>query len=208
MLFQQHSSGNSMVQLKQILLVVSSGTVLIWGVSLYGFANAEVVSALALVPRNSDGLIGILTMPLVHGSPTHLMLNTPLFAVMSAGVVMGGLRYFFSATLLILAIAGVLLWGFGRDGLHIGASGLIFGYFGLLLTRGLFERRFWPIVGSLGVGALYAGLLWGIVPTDNGVSWEAHLTGLLGGIVTARLLAGRLQARRSPDGHLPAKRGG
>ena len=184
-----------MAHLKQILLVVCSSTVLIWGVSLYGFSNAEVVRLLALVPRNSDGLIGILTMPLVHGSLTHLILNTPLFVVMSAGVVTVGLRYFVCATLLILIIAGLSLWGLGRDGLHIGASGLIFGYFGLLLTRGLFERRFWPIAGSLGVGIVYAGLLWGIVPTDSGVSWEAHLTGLLGGILTARLLAGQSLAR-------------
>jgi membrane associated rhomboid family serine protease len=185
------------VQLNQILLVIFTGTALIWAVSLYGFSNTEVVPALALVPRNTDGLIGILTMPLVHGSLTHLMLNTPLFVVMSAGVVMSGLRYFACATVLILVIAGVLLWGLGRDGLHIGASGLIFGYFGLLLTRGLFERRFWPIAGSMGVGVLYAGLLWGIVPTDSGVSWEAHLAGLLGGIVTARVLAGLLSAGRS-----------
>jgi membrane associated rhomboid family serine protease len=187
------------VQLNQILLVIFTGTALIWGVSLYGFSNAEVVLALGLVPRSSDGLIGVLTMPLVHGSLTHLMLNTPLFVVMSAGVVTGGLRYFVYATVLILVIGGALLWGLGRDGLHIGASGLIFGYFGLLLTRGLFERRFWPIVGSIAVGVLYAGLLWGIVPTDSGVSWEAHLTGLLGGIMAARLLAGRAARLRSQE---------
>ena len=95
------------------------------------------------------------------------------------------------ATLLILLMSGTALWAVGRDGAHIGASALIFGYFGLLATRGLFERRFWPMLSSLVIATLYAGLLRGILPGDSGISWEGHLTGLLAGIASARLLAPR-----------------
>ena len=85
-------------------------------------------------------------------------------------------------------LGGGALWAVGRDGAHIGASALIFGYFGLLATRGLFERQFWSILLSLATATLYAGLLRGIVPGDAGVSWEGHLTGLLAGVAAARLL--------------------
>ncbi len=177
-----------MRKLKQTLLAIAIGLMLIWCVSIYALAHHDVIYTLALVPRNTDGLIGILTMPLVHGSLTHLSVNTSLYIVMAALVLARSLSYYVYATLLILVMSGGALWAIGRDGAHIGASALIFGYFGLLATRGLFERRFWPMLSSLVIATLYAGLLGGIVPGDSGVSWEGHLTGLLAGIASARLL--------------------
>ena len=180
-----------MQKLKQTLLALAIGLALIWGVSLYGLVNQDVIYLLALVPRTGDGLLGIVTMPLVHGSLTHLSVNTSLYVVMATLVLTRSLSYYCYATLLILLLSGSVLWTIGRDGAHIGASALIFGYFGLLATRGLFERRFWPVLLSLIIASLYAGLLWGIVPGDGGISWEGHLTGLLAGIAAARLLAAR-----------------
>jgi len=130
-------------------------------------------------------------MPFVHGSLTHLSVNTSVYVVMTPLVLLRSLSYYVYATLLILLLSGSALWIIGRDGAHIGASALIFGYFGLLATRGLFERRFWSILLSLVIAGFYAGLLWGIVPGDGGVSTEGHLAGLLAGIATARLLSGR-----------------
>ena len=183
-------------QLKQILLVLAVSLALIWLVSLYGLSHHDTVYELALVPRNLQGLTGILTMPLVHGSLTHLSVNTSLYVVMAALLLLRGIRYYLLATGLILLLGGSVIWLVARDGAHIGASALIFGYFGLLATRGFFERRFWSILLSLCVAGAYAGLLWGIVPGDDGVSWEGHLAGLLAGVVVAYALAKRAPARR------------
>ncbi len=159
-------------------------------ISVYGLAHHDVIYALALKPRQADGLLGILTMPLVHGSFAHLLVNGSLYIVFAATVLFRGRSYFALSTAAILLTSGILLWLVGRPGAHIGMSMLIFGYFGLLATRGVFERRFASIAVSLLIVGAYASLLWGIVPGDDGVSWEGHLCGLLAGVLTARLLSG------------------
>ena len=72
---------------------------------------------------------------------------------------------------------------------HVGASVLVFGYLGYLLVRGVLERSFWSIAGSLAVFLLYGGALFGILPGEAGISWQGHLFGLLGGVLAARVLA-------------------
>jgi membrane associated rhomboid family serine protease len=77
---------------------------------------------------------------------------------------------------------------FGSSGIHIGASGVVFGYLGYLLARGYFERSMTAIAMSLFVGTLYGSLIWGVLPTRVGISWEGHLFGFVGGVLAARLL--------------------
>ena len=86
--------------------------------------------------------------------------------------------------------SGVGTWLFGGlNSTHIGASGVIFGYFGFLLLRGYFERSLSAIAFSLLVGFLYGGIIFGVLPTDSTISWQGHLFGFLGGILAAKLLA-------------------
>ncbi len=160
-------------------------------ISSYGLAHHDVIYTLSLRPRSVDGLTGIFTMPFVHGSFAHLGVNLSLYLVFAAALLLRGLRYFLLTTLTLLASSGALLWLTGRPGAHIGMSMLLFGYFGLLSARGAFERHFGSVLLSLVIVGAYASLLWGIVPGDEGVSWEGHLCGLLCGVVAARLLAGR-----------------
>jgi len=174
-----------MSEIRRILVVVGVGLGLIWIVSLAGFARPEIVQLLALSPRTVEGLTGILTMPLVHGSLVHLSVNTSAYAVLAALVAARSTKYYVFATGQILLMGGAVLWLGGRPGAHIGASMMVFGYFGLLATRGVFERRFLSILLSLGVAVLFGGLLWGIVPGEDGVSWDGHLAGLLAGIAAA-----------------------
>ena len=97
---------------------------------------------------------------------------------------------------MIMLLGGVLLWCFGRSDAHIGASGLAFGYLGFLVTRGFYERS-WQSIGLAAlVVFLYGGMIWGVVPRDDGVSWEAHLFGLLAGMVVARVAFGLERSRR------------
>jgi len=175
----------------QLLPGLVLSLLLIWGVSSYALIHQDLIYTLALTPRSVQGLNGILSMPLVHGSMTHLLLNTATLAVFISLVLWRGYGYFLVTTLMILTFSGVVLWLIGRSGAHIGASVLIFGYLGLLSARGLFERQFWPVLCSLLVIGVYGRLLWGIVPIDEGVSWEGHICGLLAGTACAWLLSSK-----------------
>ena len=95
--------------------------------------------------------------------------------------------------MVIILVSGVGVWLLGRSGYHVGASGLIFGYFGFLIARSWYERSFSSILIALVTIVLYGGILLGVLPTRAGMSWEAHLFGLLGGILAARLVP------REPD---------
>ena len=105
-------------------------------------------------------------------------------------VLVGGVQKFVRATIVIVAISGIGMWLFGaRDSVHLGASGVVFGYLGYLLLRGVFSRRIGQIALGLLVLVLYGGLIWGLLPTPAGVSWQGHLFGFLGGVLVARIEA-------------------
>ena len=175
-----------------------AGAALVWAVSLYGlFIDERLVYALALVPRRVDGLPGIFGAPLVHGSFGHLLANTVPLLVLGGMVVVRGVAYYLTTTLAIVALGGLGLWALGRDAAHIGASGLIFGYFGFLVGRGYYERRLQSVAVSVLVVVLYGGMIVGVLPQGDRVSWEAHLFGLLAGGLCARA------ARRSATCRTP-----
>ena len=159
---------------------------LIWAVSLFGlFVDSGVVSALALVPRRLDGLPGVLGTLFVHGSLGHLSANTPPLLVLGGMVAVRGAAYYLTAALAIAVAGGLGLWVVGREAAHIGASGLVFGLFGFLVARGYYERRWSSIAAALVVIVLYGGMIAGVVPRGGQVSWEAHLCGLVAGILCA-----------------------
>ncbi len=159
----------------------------VWLVSLIGLlVYTELTWNLALLPRRIDGLPGILGMPLVHGSFTHLMANTLPFLILGGMVMLRGGGYFLVVTLAIAVAGGLFLWLFGRNAAHIGASGLVFGYFGFLLTRGFYERSLAAIAVAAVVALFYWTMIFGILPRDDGVSWDGHLFGLLAGVICAR----------------------
>ena len=81
--------------------------------------------------------------------------------------------------------AGAGVWLAGRDGVHIGASSLVFGYFGYLVARGFFERSFMSVLIAVAVAVFYGGLIFGLLPLGGFVSWEGHLFGLIGGVILA-----------------------
>ena len=160
---------------------------LVWAVSLYGLlVDESLVYALAIVPRRFDGLSGVLGAPLVHGSFAHLAANTFPLLILGGMVAIRGVAYYVTATLAIAVLGGTGLWVFGRSAAHVGASGLIFGYFGFLVGRGYYERSLQSVAVAVLVAVVYGGMLAGILPRDPGVSWEAHLFGLLAGGLCAR----------------------
>ena len=142
---------------------------------------------LAVVPRTSGGLVGIITAPFVHGNFAHLAANLPPFVVLGILVLRHGEHIFVKTTLIIALASGLLVWLLGRSAAHMGASGVIFGFFGYLVARAYFIRSASDILIAGAVVLVYGSMLAGIKPARNGTSFEGHLFGLLAGIATAWL---------------------
>ena len=147
-------------------------------------------------PRGMDGLWpGIFAAPFLHVSNVHLMNNLVVLAVLGgmAALVAGNKRFLVATAFIVLA-GGALTWLIARSGSHIGASGLVFGYFGFLVGQGLFRQSLPTLIVAAAVTFFYgANIFFGIVFPRGCTSWEAHLAGALAGLAWARL---ELLARR------------
>ncbi|MCB9792533.1 MAG: rhomboid family intramembrane serine protease [Alphaproteobacteria bacterium] len=148
-------------------------------------------------PRTLSGLWGILFAPFLHAGVAHLLANT-VAGVPLAFLTMARKRMDFMVVSVVSAItAGLGAWVFGAPGsVHIGASGVIFGYLGFLLGRGVFERRLGAVLLSALVAFLYGGMIVGVLPgLFPGVSWQSHLFGFLGGLLVSRALGEGLRGK-------------
>lgn len=147
---------------------------------------------LGLVPREFDGIFGIIAMTFLHADFAHIMSNFVPLVVMLC-LLAGSRANSIIIVVSIIAIGGALLWLFGRGNtLHIGASLLVFGLAVFLIVSGILEKRTVPMLISLFVAVTYGGiLLSGIAPWQKGVSWDGHLFGGIGGAITAWLLVGK-----------------
>jgi membrane associated rhomboid family serine protease len=155
---------------------------------------------LGIIPRNMVGLRGIILAPFIHGGFPHLIANTVPFVTLGWFVMLRRLSDFWVVTIVTTMVSGLGVWIFGApNSVHIGASGLIFGYLGFLLLRGYFERSVLSIVFSIAILIFYGGLLWGVLPVQQGVSWQGHLFGFVGGGLAAWLLAEPSRARQDSD---------
>ncbi len=147
---------------------------------------------LGVVPRTLRGLTGIIAMPFLHSDFTHLLGNTiPLTVTML--LLAGSRANSFGIVILITFLCGAGLWLFGREALHIGASGVVFGLIAFHVFAGVFERRLQSVIIGIVVGLLYASTFFqGIMPFQQGVSWEGHLIGGISGafvaLITAKML--------------------
>ncbi|MEG4319554.1 MULTISPECIES: rhomboid family intramembrane serine protease [unclassified Microcoleus] len=163
---------------------------LLWAIEILDvFVFGGALNAYGIRPRSIDGLEGILLMPFLHGSFAHLAANTLPFLTFGWLIMLREISDFFIVSAVTVLVSGLGVWLTGApNSVHIGASGLIFGYFGFLLLRGYFERSFTSIMISLIVGFFYGGLIWGVLPSQPGVSWQAHFFGFVGGVLAAQLL--------------------
>jgi membrane associated rhomboid family serine protease len=157
-----------------------------------------------IMPRQISSLTGILFTPFLHASYQHLAANTlPLLIL--GGIICGRSRGEFTVvTVLGILLGGGLTWLFARNACHIGASGLIFCYFGYLASLAYFHRTFGTLCLSVVCIVGYGGLVWGILPTSAPISWESHLAGLIVGTVLAWLMA---KLKKTPSGPPEIARG-
>lgn len=137
-------------------------------------------------PGTTDGLVGILLAPLLHGGFGHLIANTGPLLVLGFLILLSGIERWLAVTVLVWMVAGIGTWLFASPGtIHIGASGLVFGWLTYLILRGFFTGRPGQILVGLVILFLYGGALWGVLPGQPGVSWQGHLFGAIGGVLAA-----------------------
>jgi membrane associated rhomboid family serine protease len=143
-------------------------------------------------PRTLVGLRNILLAPLLHAGFGHLLANTLPLLLLGFLIIVRSRQDFVSVTLAAVLASGLGVWLFGGGNtVHLGASGVVFGYLGYLLARGWFERSATALLLGLAALLLYGGALGGVLPRADGISWLAHLFGFLGGAAAAWLLVKR-----------------
>lgn len=161
--------------------------VLIWTVFLVNeFIFGGALNNFGVRPRDTSTLWGILTAPLLHADYGHIVANSLPGALFAGLIAMSSKRLFWQVTLLITVVGGGLTWLVGGvNTVHIGASGLIYGWLAFLVVRGFVNRRVMQIILGVILASMYSGLIWGVLPTQMAVSWQMHLFGGLAGIWAA-----------------------
>jgi membrane associated rhomboid family serine protease len=164
--------------------------------ALDGWLGDPFDTSAGIVPHHIEGLDGVFFAPFLHHGFDHLYSNSVPLILLGTFVLAAGAKRFLYSTLFIIFASGLGVWFTGSPNtIVVGASGVIFGYLGLLLMRGLVERSWWNLGVVFLVGLLYGWqLVVGILPSDPQVSWQGHLFGFLAGLVAAILFR-----RRRPD---------
>lgn len=140
---------------------------------------------LGIFPRTTRGLIGILTSPLIHSNYDHLLSNSLPLLVVGTGLIYFYHEIAFRVIMLITLFTGFWVWIAARPDPHIGASGLIYGFVCFLFFSGIFRKDRRLLAISMLVTFLYGGMVWGILPVDQTISWESHLFGSIAGLLCA-----------------------
>lgn len=149
-------------------------------------------------PRSDDGLIGIVLAPLLHDDWAHLAGNSVPLLVLGFLLAMAGIRTFATVTALVWLVSGLGTWLIGATfTVHVGASGIVFGWIAYLVLRGVFAGNVRQILVGLLVLIAYGGALVGVLPGQAGISWEGHLSGAIGGVVAAWWLRDGVEDPRS-----------
>jgi membrane associated rhomboid family serine protease len=174
-------------RVRGVLLVAVMAAVM-WAVEIVDVVAGDLDSA-GIRPRDPEGLVGIVAAPFLHGGFGHLFGNTIPFVVLGAVIALSGLMRVVSVTAIVALVGGLGVWLVApATTLHIGASGIVFGFITYLIARGLWSRRALHLVVGFIVLFVYGGtLLFGFVPTP-GVSWQGHAFGAVGGVLAAWLL--------------------
>ena len=162
--------------------------VIIWVIEIVNGFSWFSLDGWGIAPRTISGLKGIPVAPFLHGGLAHIISNTIPFLILGSLVILRGSTRWLRVSLLIVLLGGLGVWLIGRPAEHVGASGLIFGYFGYLVASGWYDRKISSVLISIVVIIFYGGMFFGVLPTKGIISWEAHLSGLIAGIIAARLM--------------------
>ncbi len=178
------------------LLFVVAMVALMWILEVVDVIADHSLDNYGIHPRDVDGLAEIGSAPFLHVGFGHLVSNTVPFIAMGVAIALGGLARVAVVTLVVGLVSGLGTWLIApSDSIHLGASGLVFGYATYLISRGFLSRRLVDLaVGAVVVVIWGIGLLQGLLPQEQ-ISWQAHLFGAVGGVIAASLVVGRARGR-------------
>ena len=188
---------NAPVAPRRAALAIAIGVAALWLIELVDQITRGSLDALGIHSWQLSSLPSVFVAPWLHVDWAHLSANTIPFAVLGFLVILGGAVRALLSTLWSVVTSGLFAWLLSPPNtITIGASGLIFGWLTYLLTRGIFGRDGKQILLAVVIFLVYGGILWGVFPTQVGVSWQAHLGGAIGGVVAAWLGHRRRTASR------------
>lgn len=173
---------------RRIAIGVAIFITALWLVHIVIILSGENSAPLGVRPRSLNGLVGILTAPLIHGSWSHLLSNTLPIFILATALIYSTPRAACFAIPVVWLGSGFGVWLFARQAVHIGASGLIYGMLFYLFIIGMLRRDRQSIALTLLVFFLYGGMIWGVFPQAPGISFEYHLFGAISGGICAFLL--------------------
>jgi membrane associated rhomboid family serine protease len=170
-------------------LVVAAMAALMWVLEIVDSIAGGDLEGWGIRPHDPDRLIGIVTAPFLHAGFGHLMSNTVPFLALGFAIALNGAARVLAVTGIVMLVGGLGTWLIASgNSVHIGASGVIFGYAAYLVSRGAFNRSALELaMGAVVAGIWGSALLSGLIPQD-GISWQGHLCGGIGGIVAAAAL--------------------
>lgn len=181
---------------RSAVTLVGGFVAVLWLVEIVDAVLPASLDVYGIRPRSQGGLEGIAAAPLLHGGFGHLMGNTVPLLVLGFFLALSGLRTFVLVTGVVWLTSGVGTWLVGQPGtIHLGASGLVFGWLVHLGVRGFVTRDLGQIVLGVIMLVAYGGILVGVLPGVAGVSWEGHLFGALGGALAAVVVSERRRTR-------------
>jgi membrane associated rhomboid family serine protease len=179
----------------QLLLAM---VLLMWALEVVDAALDNRLDRLGIEPRDVDGLDGVVAAPFLHVGFGHLAANTVPFVAMGLVIALGGPLRLAGVTAITALVSGLGTWLIApADTVHLGASGVVFGYATYLIARGWFNRR--PLEIAIGgvVALLWGGVLLAGLEPQQGISWQGHLFGAIGGVAAASILSERRETGRS-----------
>lgn len=184
------------------LLLVAAMAALMWIVEVIDAISGGDLDRFGIVPRQVSGLDGVLFSPFLHSGFGHLISNTIPFLILGFVIAMSGAIRVLQVTVIVGLVAGLGVWLFaGSNTITVGASGIVMGYATYLISRGVFSRRAFELLVGVVIAVVWGGMVLGSLLPKDGVSWQAHLFGGIGGVLAAWLLT----ADR-PDAKVDARR--
>lgn len=179
-------------------LLMGGWLALLWGIEVVNALSGQRLDTYGITPRRGGELLDIVPAAFLHVGFSHLASNSLPLLVLGFIAALGGIVRYLAVALTVMVVSGLGVWLTApAHSVTLGASGLVFGLFGYLVVRGFVDHRALDVIVGLIVGVLYGSILWGVLPTATGVSWQAHLFGLTGGVVAAFLFRDRSQAPAS-----------
>lgn len=157
----------------------------LWAIKVFEVISNTNLSWYGIYPRTVHGLIGVVTMPLLHADFDHLLSNTVPLLVLGTIIFYFYRSIAFQVFFWVYIMTGIWVWAAARESYHIGASGILYGFISFLFFSGVFRKDTRLLALSLFVVFLYGGTVWGMLPIREGVSWESHLLGALAGLITS-----------------------